>query len=142
AGSSRGPAVKGLTEPVASAPGVLPKSVLGQALRQLGDRRFEAAPGLTTWILLLAPAWIPIIFHSTGALLVAGVVLVYDIYWLFRSVTVVSGVYSTMHRMRRDMKKDWLALCLEEREHGRHDPLQYTHLCVIPTYTEPYHVLE
>lgn len=127
---------------VATVPAARPASAFGQALRQFGDRLFEAAPGLTTWILLLAPAWIPIVFHSTGALIVAGVVLIYDIYWLLRAITVVSGIYSTMVRMRRDMKKDWLALCIQEREQGRQDPLQYVHLCVIPTYTEPYHVLE
>src|ERR1700674_1267956 len=119
---------------VATVPTARPASAFGQALRQFGDRLFEAAPGLTTWILLLTPARIPIVFHSTGAILVATVVLVYDIYWLFRSITVVSGIYSTMHRMRRDMKRDWLALCIEEREQGRQDPLQYIHLCVIPTY--------
>jgi hypothetical protein len=127
---------------VATVPAARPASAFGLALRQFGDRLFEAAPGLTTWVLLLAPAWIPIVFHSSGALFVAGVVLVYDIYWLIRSITVVSGVYSTMHRMRRDMKKDWLAPCVEDRDQGRNDPLQYIHLCVIPTYTEPYHVLE
>src|SRR6202022_110515 len=63
-------------------------------------------------------------------------------YWVFRATTVVTGVYSTLWRMRRDMKKDWLALCLEARKPGVRDPLQYYHLCVIPTYTEPYHVLE
>jgi len=123
-------------------PASQPASAISVALRQFGDRLFEAAPGLTTWVLLLAPAWIPIIFLSTGALVVAGVVLIYDIYWLLRAITVVSGIYRTMVRMRRDMKKDWLALCVEERERGGLDPLQYTHLCVIPTYTEPYQVLE
>src|SRR4029077_13671725 len=127
---------------VSSVPAADPSSAVAQALRQFGDRLFEAAPRLTTWVLLLGPAWIPIIFHSPGALIVAGVVLVYDVYWLLRSITVVSGVYSTMHRMRRDMKKDWLELCIEDQKKGRHDPLQYMHLCVIPTYTEPYHVLE
>jgi hypothetical protein len=123
-------------------PASQPASAFSVALRQFGDRLFEAAPGLTTWVLLLAPAWIPIIFLSTGALVVAGVVLIYDIYWLLRAITVVSGIYRTMVRMRRDMKKDWLAVCVEERERGGLDPLQYTHLCVIPTYTEPYQVLE
>jgi hypothetical protein len=127
---------------VSTAHAAQPPSPFAVALRQFGDRLFEAAPGLTTWILLLAPAWISIIFHSTGALIVAGVVLVYDVYWLFRAVTVVGGIYSTMHRMRLDMKKDWLAICVEEGEQGQSDPLQYTHLCVIPTYTEPYQVLE
>ncbi|MEP6753604.1 MAG: glycosyltransferase family 2 protein [Candidatus Dormiibacterota bacterium] len=127
---------------MSSAQAARPPSPFASGLRQFGDRLFEAAPGLTTWILLLAPAWISITFHSTGALIVAGVVLVYDIYWLLRAVTVVGGIYATLRRMRLDMKKDWLALCVEEGENGLHDPLQYTHLCVIPTYTEPYHVLE
>src|SRR6202165_2226758 len=113
-----------------------------QAMRQFGARLFEAAPGLVTWILLLAPAWIPIIFHSSGALFVASVVLVFDAYWVLRAVSVVTGIYSTLLKMRRDMKKDWLALCREERAQGLVDPLQYFHLSVIPTYTEPYHVLE
>jgi hypothetical protein len=103
---------------VSTAQAARPPSQFGLGLRQFGDRLFEAAPGLTTWILLLAPAWISIIFHSTGALIVAGVVLVYDVYWLFRAVTVVGGIYSTLHRMRLDMKKDWLAICVEEGERG------------------------
>src|SRR5258708_36840601 len=44
--------------------------------------------------------------------------------------------------MRRDMKMDWLAVCYADQAQGLHDPLQYIHLCVIATYTEPYHVLE
>jgi hypothetical protein len=127
---------------MATVPAERQGSALQEALRQFGARLFEAAPGLVTWILLLAPAWIPIIFQSPGALVVAAAVLLFDIYWLLRSITVVTGVYSTLWRMRRDMAKDWLALAREQRESGGIDPLQYYHLCVIPTYTEPYHVLE
>jgi hypothetical protein len=127
---------------VATLPAEAPASALNQALTQFGARLFEAAPGLVTWILILAPAWIPIIFQLPGALAVAAAVLFFDIYWLFRSITVVTGVYSTLWRMRRDMAKDWLAICRQDRMAGLTDPLQYYHLCVIPTYTEPYHVLE
>jgi len=118
------------------------RSALEVALRQFGARLFEAAPGLVTWILLLAPAWIPIVFPWPGAFAVAGAVLVFDVYWLVRSVSVVTGVYQTFSRMRRDMARDWLALCLEDRAAGMRDPLQFIHLSIIPTYTEPYHVLE
>src|SRR5438067_3736068 len=89
------------------------------ALRTFGARLFEAAPGLVTWILLLAPAWIPIVFPWPGAFAVAAAVLVFDVYWLLRSITVVTGVYSTLNRMRRDMAVDWLARCAEERANGR-----------------------
>ncbi len=117
-------------------------STLEVALRTFRARLFEAAPGLVTWVLLLAPAWIPIAFPFPGAFAVAGVVLVFDVYWLFRSVSVMRGVYETYSRMRRDMSFDWLALCEQERAGGERDPLQFIHLSIIPTYTEPYHVLE
>jgi cellulose synthase/poly-beta-1,6-N-acetylglucosamine synthase-like glycosyltransferase len=117
-------------------------SVLRLAFQQFGARLFEAAPGIVTWVLLLAPAWISIVFSTPGALAVAAAVLVFDLYWVGRAITLVTGVYGTMWRMQADMRKDWLALCREEQRKGLNDPLQYFHLCVIPTYTEPYHVLE
>src|SRR5207245_4330587 len=75
-----------------------------QAMRQFGARLFEAGPGLVTWVLLLAPAWIPIIFHSSGALFVAVVVLIFDTYWVVRAASVVTGVSITLLRMRRHIK--------------------------------------
>jgi hypothetical protein len=44
--------------------------------------------------------------------------------------------------MRQDMSTDWLARCREAPPEGCPDPLAFYHLSVIPTYTEPYHVLE
>ena len=81
-------------------------STLEVAFRTFRARLFEAAPGLVTWVLLLAPAWIPIAFPFPGAFAVAGVVLVFDVYWLFRSVSVMRGVYETFSRMQRDMSTD------------------------------------
>src|ERR1700736_1694716 len=111
-------------------------------MRQAGDRLLEAAPGLITWTLLLAPAWIPLVFASTGALAVAVGVLFFDAYWFVRSFMVITGVWSTYLKMRRDMNTDWLARCREAPPEGCPDPLAFYHLSVIPTYTEPYHVLE
>ena len=115
---------------------------VGLALHQFGARLFEAAPGLATWILLLAPAWIPIVFHLSGALFVASAVLIFDVYWLLRSVTVLSGIFDTYRKLRRDTAIDWHARCLDDESTDSVHPLQYFHLSVIPTYTEPYHVLE
>ncbi len=113
-----------------------------QALRRFGERFVEAAPGALTWIMLASPAWIPLAFKLPGSIFVATAVLVFDAYWLLRSVTVVLGVRGSLVRMNRDMNRDWLALCREDQAAGRLDPLQLFHLCVVPTYTEPYHVLE
>jgi cellulose synthase/poly-beta-1,6-N-acetylglucosamine synthase-like glycosyltransferase len=111
-------------------------------MRQAGERLLEAAPGLITWTLLLAPAWIPLVFASTGALAVAVAVLFFDGYWFVRSFMVITGVWSTYLKMRQDMSTDWLARCREAPPEGCPDPLAFHHLSVIPTYTEPYHVLE
>src|SRR5499427_4609928 len=112
-------------------------------MRQAGDRLLEAAPGLITWILLLAPAWIPRLFLSQGALAVAWAVLIFDVYWFFRSFLVITGMWSTYFKIRHDMATDWLARCRADAlPVGSTDPLSYYHLSIIPTYTEPYHVLE
>src|SRR5947209_19072249 len=116
---------------VAAAPPVAP--AWERALRQFGARAFEAAPGAVTWILLFAPAWIPIVFKLPGAIFVAVVVLIFDAYWVLRAVSVVTGVYSTMLRMRRDMRKDWLALCRRPALGAGPDPLQVRHLRAVPT---------
>ncbi|HET9782933.1 MAG TPA: glycosyltransferase family 2 protein [Candidatus Dormibacteraeota bacterium] len=119
-----------------------PAPVWEQALRQFGARFLEAMPGALTWIALAAPAWIPIVFKLPGAIFVACAVLVFDAYWLVRSVTVVVGVWGSLDHLKRDMATDWLQLCRADQAAGHFDPLQYFHLCVVPTYTEPYHVLE
>src|SRR2546427_6922923 len=111
-------------------------------LRQAGDRMLEAAPGIVTWVLLLSPAWITLIFASYGANVVAVVVLIFALYWFVRSFTVITGMWSTYLRMRQDMKVDWLARCREPVPEGVPDPLSFYHLSIIPTYTEPYGVLE
>jgi hypothetical protein len=113
-----------------------------QALRQFGARFFEATPGALTWIMLAAPAWIPIVFKLPGAIFVATAVLIFDAYWLLRSITVVVGVWGSLRHLKRDMSTDWLARCRDDQASGSVHPLQYFHLCVVPTYTEPYHVLE
>src|SRR5437868_3972423 len=100
--------------------------------RQAGDRMLEAAPGVVTWVLLLSPAWITLVFASSGATAVAVVVLVFDLYWFVRSFTVITGMWSTFLRMRRDMSVDWLAMCREPVPEGLPDPLSFHHLSIIP----------
>src|SRR5437660_7747766 len=113
-----------------------------QALRRFGARFFEASPGAVTWILLGAPAWIPIVFKLPGAIVVAWAVLVFDAYWVVRAVTVVIGVYSSLFRMQRDMKRDWLQACRQDHAAESLAPLQFLRLCVVPTSSEPHHALK
>ena len=64
-------------------------------LRQAGHRFLEASPGLVTWIMLFSPAWIPILFGTGGAIVVGVGVLGFDLYWLFRSYSIITGIYHT-----------------------------------------------
>src|SRR5260370_6513815 len=113
-----------------------------RALRQFGARFFEAAPGGLTWVLLTAPAWIPIVFKLPGAIFVAWAVLLFDVYWLVRAITVVTGVYSTLLRIRRDMRKDWIALLREGAAKGGGGPPPHTHLSRLPPHNPHHHQLE
>ena len=102
----------------------------------------EIAPGLLTWTLVLSPAWIPLAFGYYGALAVAISILIFDLYWFTRSTIVVRGSWGTYRHLRRDMKMDWLEKYEVPVPEGSRDPLSYSHLCLIPTYTEPYTTLE
>src|SRR3989454_9119144 len=84
---------------VAAAPPVAP--AWERALRQFGARSFEAAPGAFTWIMLFAPAWIPIVFKLPGAIFVAVVVVIFDAYSGLRAGGVVAGGFRTHLRVRR-----------------------------------------
>src|ERR1700694_5954063 len=116
-----------------------PRSPVRQGLYRL----FEATPGLITWVMLLSPAWIPIVFGINGAIFVALGALVFDCYWFLRSFLRIGGILTPYSRMKRDMAIAWWQRCRElEVPAGNTGPLDYFHLSIIPTYTEPYHVLE
>jgi hypothetical protein len=109
---------------------------------QLRERMLEVLPGLVTWTMLLSPAWITFLFPTDGPRAVAVAILAFDVYWFLRSFYLVRCVWQTLKHMERDMATDWLARCREPVPEGAHDPLSYYHLCIVPTYTEPYRVLE
>jgi cellulose synthase/poly-beta-1,6-N-acetylglucosamine synthase-like glycosyltransferase len=110
--------------------------------QQVKERLLEVLPGLTTWTMLLAPAWIPLVFASDGALVVAVAILLFDLYWFYRSFHLLFNVWGTFKHLERDMNTDWLTRCRETVDADLPDPLAYYHLCIVPTYTEPYRVLE
>src|SRR2546425_13316809 len=89
---------------VAAAPPVAP--AWERALRQFGARSFEAAPGAFTWIMLFAPAWIPIVFKLPGAIFVAVVVVIFDAYWVPRAGSGGAGGYNTQLRRRGGKREE------------------------------------
>jgi cellulose synthase/poly-beta-1,6-N-acetylglucosamine synthase-like glycosyltransferase len=112
------------------------------AWRQVQERLLEVLPGLVTWTMLLAPAWIAFLFGTDGAFGVAVGILAFDLYWFFRSFYLVVNVWQTFNHLERDVATDWLERCQAPAPEAALDPLCFSHLCIIPTYTEPYRVLE
>src|SRR5919204_5103447 len=105
------------------------QAVQPSPLRQAGHRFLEASPGLVTWVMLFSPAWIPIVFQTYGAVVVAIAVLGFDLYWLFRSYSIITGIYQTYRRMKRDMNIDWLQRCQDlVPVAGGPRPLDHYHL--------------
>ena len=111
----------------------------------IGHRLLEAVPGLSSWALILSPALFTILgveYGFDGAFWVSIAVLAFDVYWLVRSIFVIRGIYRSWYHLRDDMATDWLVRCEGvEPGPGRPHPLDFYHLSIIPTYTEPYHVL-
>ncbi len=104
------------------------------------QRLLEAAPGLLTWNLILAPMWLSTTYY--GVQLVASAVLVFDLFWLVRTIVIVAAVRGSHACLKREMAIDWE---LRRRQMAVSpdgvDPDAVFALCLIPTYTEPYHTL-
>jgi hypothetical protein len=70
-------------------------------------RFWEMVPGIITWVALLSP----IIFSFFWPAAVATFVLIFDLYWLYKSVLMGYHLVNGYHHLRRDVKIDWLAKC-------------------------------
>ncbi len=99
-------------------------------------RYFEILPGLLAWgtIMLvilfswLLPVWVSIF------------IILFDIYWLLKTVYLSLHLRATFSAMRENMKIDWLRK-LDELPNGRAGWEGIRHLVVLPMYNEPYEIV-
>src|SRR5947209_11269347 len=105
---------------------------MSSAPRSLGRRTLEILPTATVWALITAPAW--------GAILapvaLGGFLVLFSIYWLWKSLCFASGVLIGFWRMHRAQQRDWLADA--SRLPGGAD---VRHLVIVPTYGENEEIL-
>jgi hypothetical protein len=111
------------------------KTARGRAFQRV----LEVLPGALTWLLVTAPLW--------GALLLplplAIGVLVFDVFWLYLSVTTAWRGVNGYRQMRRAEAVDWHQLYQIERS-VRRTFLSWEdvrHVVIIPTYKEPAEIL-
>ena len=96
------------------------------------QRFLEILPGLTSWSLILFPIW--------GSLLtplaVAYYIIAFDVYWLYRSLTLAVLALLAHFRIRANETYDWMGDVA-----GFPDWKKVYHGVIIPNYMEPGHTL-
>lgn len=91
-------------------------------------RRFlEILPGFVSWSLILFPFWGSLIVPYV----VAYFILFYDVYWFYKSFSLV--IYSALatNKIQIAEKTDWLKKAKEEKNYKK-----LTHVLIIPNYKE------
>jgi hypothetical protein len=100
-------------------------------------RFFEMVPGILAWLTLifmflfswLLPVWVSLF------------IILFDIYWVLKTVYLSLHLRATFMEMRRVMKVDWLAKIREELPGVRPALDDMHHLVILPMYNEPYEVV-
>jgi len=99
---------------------------------KLTSRRFlEIIPGAAVWLALL----IPVVLSGFAPALVAGFILIFDLYWLYKALIMGFHLLMGYHRMNRDISVDWLVRCGSLSK-------QIYHAVILTTYLEPYEVIK
>lgn len=101
------------------------------------QRLLEMVPGTVSWAVIIGPIWLSFSYPW----LVAYFVLSFDFYWLCRAIWFSGAVIVAYRRIRQVLATDW-----RQRLESIADPAmpsweEYTHLALIPTYTEPLETL-
>lgn len=97
-------------------------------------RRFlELIPGLTSWTLILFPIW--------GSLFIPYVmayfILFFDVYWFYKSFSLVVTAYIASKKIRLAEKQDWLSHA-QKFSHVKN----VNHVIIIPNYKESVYKLK
>lgn len=95
-------------------------------------RLLEILPGLFSWTLILSPIWgslfVPYLF--------AYFIIFFDIYWVYKSFTLLITTYLASQKIKKAQIVDWLASARNFPNFNK-----ITHVVIIPTYTEPLYKL-
>jgi cellulose synthase/poly-beta-1,6-N-acetylglucosamine synthase-like glycosyltransferase len=91
-------------------------------------RFLEIFPGFFSWSLILFPLWGSFVFPVVVAYYIIG----FNVYWLYKSITMASLAIMAHFRLKASIAYDWMA---DVRQFPDWNKVQ--HIVVIPTYKEP-----
>lgn len=104
------------------------------------ERFLEIIPGALTWLTLLAPFFLSYFLPS----LIVILILVFDLYWLFRSLMLSINAMRAYRLMRCAKKTDWqkkIKELSEENESVKSDWDNLKLVTILPHYKESYDTL-
>ncbi len=101
-------------------------------------RFFEIIPGILAWttiILMFVLSWL-------APIAVAIFVILFDIYWLFKTIYLSFHLRATFSKMRQAMKINWLDKLTMNDGRWTMNWKDIYHLIILPMYKEPYEVIK
>lgn len=99
------------------------------------QRFFEIIPGFISWSLILFPIWGSFFVPN----LVAYFVIIFVVYWLYRSITMAVLAISSHLTIQATKQFDWIG---DLNKNFGQAWKKIHHIIVIPTYSEPITTLE
>jgi hypothetical protein len=105
-------------------------------------RFFETVPGILAWLTLL----LMFLFSRFFPVWISVFIILFDIYWLLKTVFLSLHLRATFAKMKKNMKMDWMAKLKElqvenEKSDSVRDWREIFHLVILPMYNEPYGVV-
>lgn len=97
------------------------------------QRILEILPGAFSWFWILFPVWGSFLIPEV----VAYYIIAFNVYWLYRSITMAGLAIVAHFRLKASMAYDWM---MDVRQFP--DWKRVHHIVVIPTYKEPITTLE
>lgn len=90
-------------------------------------RLLELVPGTIAWILILSPVWGSLFFPT----FLAYFILLFDVYWLYKSFLLVITLYVASNKIKEAEKQDWY-----QNAKKFPDADKVHHVLVVPNYKE------
>jgi cellulose synthase/poly-beta-1,6-N-acetylglucosamine synthase-like glycosyltransferase len=100
------------------------------------QRSLEILPGLFSWTVITMPLWLSFWYPVA----VAYFVILFDVYWFYRSAQLALNSVLGYLRLKAHLKVDWL----NEVKGIKNPPLNYKdlkHVVIVPSYKEPIETL-
>lgn len=99
-------------------------------------------PAVMTWMAIILPVFLSL----WATFLVALYTIIFDLYWLYRSLFLSKNILIAYRKMRQDTKIDWLAKIKSYENQNKSWPRGYKfddtlHVVIMPQYKESFEVI-